>query len=185
MKTGALLISLVPLLWMTDARAQTPEQKTRLEKSVGSIKKLASDEAVVKAVRAHNTQKMTAEQVQKLDKEWMASKGATEFMRPFLEKNPCSDALKKFRQELPAVAEAFVMDDQGALVCATNKTSDYWQGDEDKWKKSFNGGKGATFIDKPTFDESSQSYVVQVSVPVMDGTRVIGAITVGLMLEKL
>ena len=51
----------------------------------------------------------------------------------------------------------------------TDKTSDYWQGDEAKFKKSFNGGAGAVFVDDVSFDKSSQTYSVQVSVPVKEG----------------
>ena len=83
------------------------------------------------------------------------------------------------------MAEAFVMDNQGALVGATRRTSDYWQGDEPKWRESFNGGRGAELREKPFFDESSQSYVLQVSLPVKDGARVIGALTVSISLLEL
>jgi sensor histidine kinase regulating citrate/malate metabolism len=35
------------------------------------------------------------------------------------------------------------------------------------------------------FDDSTQAYLVQVSVPVKDADKVIGAITVGIDVEKL
>ena len=64
-------------------------------------------------------------------------------------------------------------------------TSDYWQGDEAKFKRSFNSGQGQIFVDEVEFDESSQVYVVQVSVPVMDGDRAIGAITFGIDVDQI
>lgn len=82
-------------------------------------------------------------------------------------------------------AEIFVMDNQGANVAMTDKTSDYWQGDEAKFKKSFNDGAGAVFVDDVEFDDSAQAYLVQVSVPVKDGDKVIGAITFGIDVEKV
>ena len=77
------------------------------------------------------------------------------------------------------------MDNQGAIVCATAKTTDYWQGDEAKWERAYNAGKGDVFIDRPKLDESADARIAQISVPVMDGDRAIGAITVGVVVEKL
>jgi len=67
----------------------------------------------------------------------------------------------------------------------TDKTSDYWQGDEAKFKKSYNGGSGAVFVDDVEFDDSAQAYLCQVSVPVKDGAEVIGAITIGVDVDKI
>mgnify|MGYP001076058376 CR=1 FL=1 len=44
--------------------------------------------------------------------------------------------------------EIFVMDSQGCNVAMSSKTSDFLQGDEAKFKKSYNNGKGAVFADK-------------------------------------
>jgi hypothetical protein len=85
----------------------------------------------------------------------------------------------------PYFDEIFVMDNQGANVAMTDKTSDYWQGDEAKFIKSFNGGHGAIFVDQVKFDDSSQAYLAQVSVPVWDGDKVIGAITFGIDVDKV
>jgi len=53
----------------------------------------------------------------------------------------------------------------------TNKTSDYWQGDEAKFTESFKGGSGAVHIGDVEFDQSAQAYLVQISVPVMPPHR--------------
>jgi hypothetical protein len=60
-----------------------------------------------------------------------------------------------------------------------------WQGDEAKFIKSYNDGKGAVFVDKVKFDESTKVPQVQVSLPVLDGNKVIGAITIGVSLDNL
>jgi len=59
----------------------------------------------------------------------------------------------------------------------TNKTSDYWQGDEVKWQESFKGGAGAVHIGEIEFNGSAQDYLVQISVPVVEGDKAIGAKT--------
>jgi hypothetical protein len=67
----------------------------------------------------------------------------------------------------------------------TGKTSDYWQGDEAKFQKSFANGSGAVFVDEVEFDDSSQAYLVQISVPVLDNGTAIGAITFGIDVEAV
>jgi len=76
------------------------------------------------------------------------------------------------------------MDAQGALVCATGATSDYWQGDEAKWIRAFDGGKGATFIDRPRRDDSAAENLAQISIPVMEKDHAIGVLTVGVRTAK-
>jgi hypothetical protein len=123
-------------------------------------------------------------QIKERDKEWMASPGITPFMQAMLDTD-CSKHLQEFQKKYPYYDEIFVMDNQGANVALTDKTSDYWQGDEAKFQKSYNNGAGAIFIDDVKFDDSTQAYLVQVSVPVKDGDKVIGAITAGIDLDKL
>lgn len=181
------------ILWSTlllltasaPARAEAPS--AHLQKVQGMMEQLraiARAPEVLQAVRAQNARKPTLQSIQKLDAEWMASAGISDFMQPFLQ-NPCADFLRKAQRQLPAMADAFAMDNQGALVAATQRTSDYWQGDEAKWQRSFAGGAGSEFIDRPDFDESLQAYAVQVSLPVMDGGKAIGAVTFSLSLDAL
>ena len=58
-------------------------------------------------------------------------------------------------------------------------------GDEAKFKESFKGGAGAVHIGEVEFDDSTQAYLVQVSVPVKDNGKVIGAITFGVDVDKI
>ena len=77
------------------------------------------------------------------------------------------------------------MDAKGCIVCESNKTSDYWQGDEEKWTRSFNEGKGQVFVSEIEYDQSTQSYVIQVSLPVKARAgAAIGAMTVSILARK-
>ena len=77
------------------------------------------------------------------------------------------------------------MYNQGALVCATQRTTDYWQGDEAKWTRTFNGGNGTLFIDRPKLDESAKVRLAQISLPVVENGKTIGVITVGVNIDRL
>lgn len=160
--------------------------------SAGNIQKLLSDEAthlqawgsdpaIVAAVKAQNAKRLSAAQVKLLDEQWAA--GTAEALVKQVTTGPCADHLRSLLSA--SHGETFVMDDQGALVCATAKTTDYWQGDEAKWQRAFNDGKGDVFIDRPKFDDSSAQRLAQISVPVLDKGVAIGAITVGVSIDKL
>ena len=105
--------------------------------------------------------------------------GIADFMREIME-SECGEHLREIQNSAPYYAEIFVMDNQGANAAMTDKTSDYWQGDEAKFTESYNEGIGGIHISNVEFDESTQTYLVQVSVPVKDGDTVIGAITIGI-----
>jgi hypothetical protein len=176
------------------AAAPSGDFHTKVDPLVPVIRKITLDASVVSATKDQNAKKISMEAIQKLDKQWIATSGVADFMKPYIN-NKCADAVRRQVKTIPAVVEAFVMDNQGGLVCTVEKTTDYWQGDEDKWQKAvgsssppsapFLDGKGADFIDKPQFDDSSQVYTVQISLPIMEKDHAIGAITVGLALDKL
>lgn len=160
-------------------------QLAKVDRLMPELRRLAADPALVREVKKQNAQRVPLESIQKRDAEWTAAPGLTPFKRKVLA-SPCARVLARHGEQLgPSLTEAFVMDNQGALVGATRLTSDYWQGDEPQWRRAFNGGKGAELRDKPVFDDSTQSYVVQVSLPVKDGARVIGALTVSVSLLEL
>jgi hypothetical protein len=148
------------------------------------VRSMAADRAVVTAVVEQNARQLTPAWLQQVDREWMATRGVNDIMRRHID-SPCGQALRAASAQQPAVVEAFAMDGQGALVCTMAKTTDYFQGDEPKWQRAFAGGRGAEFVDAPEWDESSQGYTIQVSVPVKDRDRVVGALTVGFDLDRL
>lgn len=148
------------------------------------LKALGSDATIVAAVKAANAAGLTLDQIKAHDAAWQKTPGVAPDMQALMD-NPCGKLLCKMQKEMPYLAEAFVMDNQGANVAMTDKTSDYWQGDEPKWQESFKGGVGAVHISDVKFDDSTQTYTVQVSVPVMDGGKAIGAVTFGVDVEQV
>jgi len=167
---------------------------TAQAQSAGTMQKLLADEAarlqawgsdpaIVAAVKAQNAKHVTAAQVKSLDEQWSAGKAETLVKQ--VTTGVCADHLRKLAAGNAGYGETFVMDNQGALVCATAKTTDYWQGDEAKWQRAYNDGKGEVFIDRPKFDDSSSQRLAQISVPVLDNDAAIGAITIGISIDKL
>ena len=99
--------------------------------------------------------------------------------------NDAARLLKKIETEHPYFIEAILTDNQGANVALTGLTSDYWQGDEAKFIRSYNDGKGNVYVSRPTRDTSTQQTIAQVSVPVMENGQVIGTLTWGVRMDQL
>ncbi len=151
----------------------------------------AASAIVVEAVEQANSKGVKPlDKIIEVDKKWMDEPGVGEWIRQFVD-NPCARYLRQLQAERGGeeglYAEIFLMDRQGCIVAESEKTSDYWQGDEDKFVKAFAEGKGAVFIDEPVYDESTHSPLIQVSMPVFDPVsgKAIGVMTVGLNIGVL
>ncbi|SEA75738.1 hypothetical protein [Rubrimonas cliftonensis] len=85
------------------------------------------------------------------------------------------------------ITEIFVMDVVGLNVAQSGLTSDYWQGDEAKWQKTYPVGPDAVFVDEVELDESTQTLQSQVSFTLVDPASgaPVGAVTIGVNVELL
>jgi len=164
------------------ASEKAPQKVIDLAKS--TLANIGMDLVIVAAVKAENSKQKTLAQIKEMDEKWKTHAGLADYMKAIMD-SECGRHLRTIQNSTPYYAEIFVMDNQGANVAMTDKTSDYWQGDEAKFKKSFAGGQGSVFVDEVEFDDSAQTYLVQVSVPVKDGDKVIGAITFGIDVDKV
>ena len=185
MKKSIILVAvLVMVVFCAGLAAAEKAPQKVYDLAEKTLAALGQDPVIVKAVQEANTKGQTLDQIKEMDKKWQETAGVADFMKALMD-NECGKRLMEIRNGAPYFAEIFVMDNQGANVALTDKTSDYWQGDEAKFEKSFNNGAGAVFVDEVEFDDSAQAYLVQVSVPVMDGGKAIGAITFGIDVDKI
>jgi hypothetical protein len=143
---------------------------------------IGHDKKIVEAVKEQNAKGLTMDYIMKLDKAWKGNDPDTYFIKEIRD-NKCSGYLRAIISKVPYLFEIFVMDNQGANVCMSGTTGDFMQGDEAKWQKSFAEGKGDIFVDEP--EEEDGKMVQQVSVPVMDQGKAIGAITFGVYPDKV
>ncbi|GEM_PF-2294605 len=145
----------------------------------------SSNPVFCKETVAQNAKGTSLEEIKTIDAEWIATKDGSLAIQKEKMSNPCAKEIVSIVTANPSVAETFVMDNQGANVGQNQLTSDYWQGDEPKWVKSFNDGKGGVDIGEAKLDKSSGSVLQQVSLPIVaeDG-KVIGSITWGIDVSK-
>lgn len=160
------------------------ELQALLKVKIRAVKRLAANRVVIDAVRNQNGKGATLDEIKRVDKEWRATKELTAFKKS-LQTNPAGSYLKKHVQRNATYGEAFLTDNKGANVAAYPATSDYWQGDEEKFTASYNSGSGKVFVGPIEFDDSSKTHAAQISVPVMDGRKTIGVLIVGVKLDYI
>ncbi|GIK99578.1 MAG: hypothetical protein BroJett029_37870 [Alphaproteobacteria bacterium] len=157
----------------------------------GQIRGWISDPTVVEAVKAQNAKNAALSQadIDALDQQWRTETSAGS--KPLIDatlSNALSQYLKKLKDDSQGLyTEIFVMDAKGLNVGQSDVTSDYWQGDEDKWQQTYPVGPDALLIGEVEQDESTQRFQTQVSLSVVDPANgaVIGAVTVGIDVETL
>lgn len=155
-----------------------------VKNALPEIKALASKPEVIAAVKAQNAKGSTLDSIKALDSKWIAASGNVPEAKAMLD-SPLSASFKAVEAAKPYFVESILTDNQGANVAMSATTSDYWQGDEPKFVKAFADGKGDDYIARPKKDESSGVVVAQVSVPVMDGGKAIGTLTIGVNVQAL
>lgn len=99
---------------------------------------------------------------------------------------PAAKKLKEFQAGSGGVvAEFFVTCAKGGNVCQSQVTSDWFQGDEDKFSKV--AGKSEFYYADPKRDDTIGKVGVQVSIPVMDedGTTFIGVAVVTVITDNV
>jgi len=182
----AIALAMVGTLCLVGSHLAVADEKApqKVIDLTPTLVKIGTDPIIVQATVAANAKGKTLEQIKEMDQRWQATPGLADFMSALME-SECGQHLRQLLQSEPYYAEIFVMDNQGANVCMTDKTSDYWQGDEAKFTESFKGGAGAVHISDVKFDDSTQAYLVQVSVPVKNGDKVVGAITLGINVDRI
>jgi hypothetical protein len=143
--------------------------------------KIAADPELLAAVVAKNKTVESPAEILRIDQEWQ--KNTLYPLRKTVTSSPCAVRLRKLVQDDKLVVEAFLMDSRGGIVCSTVETSDYWQGDEAKWQKTYRDG-ASVFVDEPAFDTSTGVFAVQLSRLVSDAVGRVGALTLTLKIPR-
>jgi len=101
-----------------------------------------------------------------LDQQWR--KGEHNEVFKEIKESSLKDDIDLLAENNPVLAELIVTDKKGALVLASGRASDFYQADEDWWKKAYNNGQGDDFIGDLYFDESANIWAIPLAVAVRD-----------------
>lgn len=139
-----------------------------LDRQISLLESFALSKVVQDEIEQTNASYTTTTNIQStieaLDKQWLAAADTDSLVQERLNSEVAGE-LKEYRSTFPENVEVFVTDRYGALMAATNRTSDYYQADEAWWQKAWNNGQGAAYIGQPTFDESAQVMSLTIAIP--------------------
>ncbi len=127
--------------------------------------------------------------IDKMDEAWKTEAKSDD--QPFIAEilsSPLSNYLLYIQASSAGLfTEIFVMDKFGLNVGQSSVTSDYWQGDEAKYQKTFAVGPDAIFVDEPEFDDKTKTWRTQVNFTAVDpqSKEPIGAVTVEFNLTEM
>lgn len=153
------------------------EVEAVLSKKALRIESLVADPVIVSEVKKANqaNEGLLLSEILELDQRWRKGVGADSFIGPFLS-NAVAMKLTEFQKDNLGFREIFVTDERGLNVGQTNKTTDYYQADEEWWIRAYNSGEGKAYHGLVEFDESAQTEAISIYVPIQDPNtaRVIG-----------
>jgi methyl-accepting chemotaxis protein len=137
---------------------------------IALLETLAKTPSLVDAVKEANMDRTgwTAEMIQSQDQAWTSKDPSIEITARDITENEVSAYLIDFQNSNPEEVEIFFTDIRGLNIAMTDRTSDFLQADEDWWKSAFADGKGATYLGAVEYDDSAQSYAMDIGVPILD-----------------
>jgi GAF domain-containing protein/HAMP domain-containing protein len=143
------------------ASAKAVEIGQAVERESDVLKALAFDKAVQDAAQAASQSgTLSQAEIDRLDQQWQAADAADNNADPLVASvlsNKLSSDLRRFQKDFPQHVEVFVTDTQGVSIASTNRTSDYYQADEEWWQTAYQQG---LYVGQPEYDQSSKSLAI-------------------------
>ena len=154
--------------------------QAELDKQKGIVASWAASPVIVGAVLEQNRRGPIAGMD---NAKWKVTRRSDPMVTAF-QSNQAGQFLKtKLVESQGAVSEAFLNAARGEKVAFAEKTTSYIHKGAAKFDVPFNTGKA--WQGEAEFDESSQTYAIQISVPVLAEGKPIGALVVGVNLSYL
>lgn len=177
---AGLFVAILPIAALASSFEMTPAVQAELDKQKQVVAGWAADPVIVGAVKEHNAKGP----IPGMDNpKWKTTRRSDDVVKAF----QASEAGRLLKSKLDAsggaFSEAFLNGAKGEKVAFVEKTTSYIHAGQAKHDVPF--GTGKAWQGKPEFDESSQTYAVQISVPVMEGGKPIGSLVVGVNLTHL
>ncbi|WP_440906030.1 PDC sensor domain-containing protein [Catenovulum sp. SX2] len=146
-----------------------------IDSHIGVLFQLSQQTQTLELLKQRNNQPLSLAQIIEIDKNWPKDKNR----QLQITQNPLAKHLSSLIDSHHySFAEIMLVDANGALVAAYPLTSDFWQGDEDKFTVSIETKNYS--VTPAQWDESTQRYSFFMTVPITADTQTIGALIAGL-----
>lgn len=164
----------------------TAEQQLILSKLLSDVQQLARLPLLRQRLQQQNQPEVDLSAMLLLDSQWQQQLLANQedSLATKMLNSAASEALQQWQASYAElVTEVILMDRHGANAAISRVTTDYWQGDEMPFLGIFEQ-QAAYFIDVVEYDQSTRRFQVKLSVPVSDGQRHIGVLSIGIDVER-
>ncbi len=168
-----------------------PEEKRRLARiAEQTMRPWTRSEVMIETLRSVNRERTAFDEdrIRQLDKQWRAhsDSGEHELIQAVAESELSAYLRRQQRQADGLFREIMATGRLGLNAGMSRTTTDYWQGDETKFRKTFNRPDQAPVIEDIRYDESTRRFLVHVSLPVRDPDtdELLGVVTAGVDIQK-
>ena len=158
----------------------------------GQLRAIASEPILTEAVETKNrlTGAYSANLIARLDGDWRREVYSlnNRSLIPSVMDHAASRYLKTVQARSDGLYTEFIlMDARGLNVGLSMLTPDYWQGDEDKWLRTYPVGPRAVHVGPDELNTATGIWQRQVSITVVDRRSLspIGALCAGVALERV
>ena len=155
---------------------------------IKEIQRIAQLPEIIAAAKVSNSRQLAKTYILEIDSRWIRLNGNV----PEADVIQSADASRLLIAAVNKHAyftEAILTGNQGETVGMNMTTTDYWQGDEEKFTAIYDSNKPSRkpdhHISRARWDESSKTMISQVSVPVYDGDEMVGTLTMGVDLKQV
>lgn len=168
------------------ARKESEYMRRVIEKEIDEVHSLAISPFIRKYIEDANLKynskgnEEIIREINSIENIWPRLKENSPILKDIIS-NRLAEYLKEYKnREGEEYAEIFITDAKGAVIAATNRTSDYFQADERWWEEAFNNGKGGIYLSDVDYDENAKVFSLNFCLPIMDKSnkKVIGIIKV-------
>jgi putative methionine-R-sulfoxide reductase with GAF domain len=157
-----------------DASAHGLQVADLILNQIDLLTTLSLNELLQNAVRQHNFEytntdpQAIAAEIGQRDQQWISAANDDPFIQEHLT-SPVALDLQEFQATFTNHVEVFITDRYGALIAATNRTSDYNQADEAWWQAAYADGNGTVYLSKsPEYDASTGQFSLLVALPIYE-----------------
>lgn len=179
MRTVRLLLACLSGLFCISAQAsnETVTNQVNLECLATRVVELARDPHLIADLNNYNASPLDPK---KLDKVWANLQRHSGVIDRLIN-NQSAQVMRAWIQGVSIQGEGLLIGRNGGLTSATEKTSDFWQGDEAQFTKAIGLANGQAYVQTEMMDESTHLMLIKVSVPVYNprGHNAVGVLVIG------
>lgn len=135
------------------------------------------------------SKRFTQQEIAQCDKKWTQEFLRNDFSNSLaLVDQDLSEQLREIKKKsLGMITEIIVTDSRGLNIAISDMTSDYWQGDEEKFTEVFSKPANTMHFGDINYDESTKRFQLQISVPLYTEEKhnPLGVMVFGVDVEKV